>query len=454
MRQQRIKGFAGTLALGATLGVATDCAATNGYFSTGYGTKATGMGGVAIALPQDSLAAVNNPAGIAWLGDRVDAGFKLFNPNRDATLDASGMYGERASADSGSTLFLIPHAGLIQRMGDLSTGLVIYANGGLNTRYNTNLYADAFGPASAALGGPAEFPDSDTLGVNLAQLTLAPTVALKLGEDHSVGASLLVGYQTFRAYGLGIFSGFSNDPANLTNNGNDDAWGLGLRLGWTGKITDRITLGVSATSKTYMQEFDEYSGLFAEQGDFDIPANYGVGIAFQATPRITLGFDVVRTLYSDVRATGNSGPTGQEFIEDFGRALSGVSIERALGTDGGYGYGWDDQTVYKLGIAYVYNTHWTFRFGLNYGETPFEPSENLFNIVSLAVVEKHVSAGFTYAPDDKSELTLAYVRALEGRQSYTYEAVADFGAGPTDLSYTTELGMDQHALEISYAWKF
>ncbi|WP_197409246.1 MULTISPECIES: hypothetical protein [Microbulbifer] len=37
--------------------------ATNGYFVEGVGPKAQAMAGVGVALPQDALAAANNPAG-------------------------------------------------------------------------------------------------------------------------------------------------------------------------------------------------------------------------------------------------------------------------------------------------------------------------------------------------------------------------------------------------------
>ena len=42
--------------------------ATNGYFSIGYGAKARGLAGAVTALPQDSMAAAVNPAGIAFVG--------------------------------------------------------------------------------------------------------------------------------------------------------------------------------------------------------------------------------------------------------------------------------------------------------------------------------------------------------------------------------------------------
>ena len=71
-----------------------------------------------------------------------------------------------------------------------------------------------------------------TLGVNLAQVLITPTLAYKINDHHSVGFSPVIGNQTFRAYGLGLFQAFSSDPGNVTNNGNDDAWGFGARVGY------------------------------------------------------------------------------------------------------------------------------------------------------------------------------------------------------------------------------
>jgi long-chain fatty acid transport protein len=45
--------------------LATPVLATDGYFSTGFGNIQQGQGGAGIALPQDSLAAATNPAGMA-----------------------------------------------------------------------------------------------------------------------------------------------------------------------------------------------------------------------------------------------------------------------------------------------------------------------------------------------------------------------------------------------------
>lgn len=443
--------------------------ATNGYFVHGYGTLSSGMGGVGVALPQDSIAAATNPAGMAWIGNRADVSMTLFNPRRDATLDARklngtggpGGGGASAAEDSGATLFLIPDAGFAMDMSGLTMGFTVYANGGMNTRYNNNIYAEAFGPAipgfvAALRASPPSFSNMGTLGVNLAQVIMAPSISTKLGDSNSVGASLLVGYQRFRAYGLGLFQGLSSAPNNVTNKGDDDAWGGGLRLGWTGKLTNYLSLGATASSKIYMQKFNRYKGLFAEGGKFDIPANYAVGLALTLNDQWTMGFDVERILYGDVKAIANAGPTADELLGGLAYSLSKGTqggVSRPLGTDGGYGFGWRNQTVYKLGVAYKYDDQWTLRGGLNYGKSPIDSSQNLFNIIAPGVVEKHATLGFSYNPTKSNTISVAYMHAFRADQSYTYNNQATVPAfGPQ--SYSSRIGMSQNSIEAAYSWKF
>ena len=54
---------------------------TNGYFATGWGTKYKAIAGVATALPQDTMVTATNPAGLAFLGQRLDIGVAAFNPS-------------------------------------------------------------------------------------------------------------------------------------------------------------------------------------------------------------------------------------------------------------------------------------------------------------------------------------------------------------------------------------
>lgn len=470
--------------------------ATNGYFVHSNSTKSSGMGGASIAYAQDAMASASNPAGIAFVGNRADASLMLFNPRRDARLDASqgtlgGLGGEDSGeVDSGATLFAIPNLGFIFNMGNIATGLSVVANGGMNTRYNSNIYANSLGSAigcnataacsampgfastgfagaleAGALGAPIPVSDAtldslysnpymgSTLGVNLAHVIIAPTVATKINQDHALGASLLVGYQQFRAYGLGMFTALSSDPTHVTNKGNDDAWGAGVRLGWTGNVTSNITVGAQYSSKIYMQEFERYAGLFAEQGDFDIPANFGIGLAVKMTPNTTVAFDVQRIQYGDVAAIANKGPTADQFMGALAGVLTGGvagSTSNPLGTDAGWGFGWEDITVYKLGVSHVLNSQWTVRGGVDIGENPIDDDQNLFNILAPGVVKKHLMLGFTYSPDQYTEISASLMHALREDQRYTYQGTGSFAP----FSYDAEIGMDQNAIEVSYGMKF
>ena len=291
--------------------------------------------------------------------------------------------------------------------------------------------------------------------MNLAQVLLTPTIVWKINQNHSLGFSPVIGHQAFRAYGLGLFQAFSSDPGNVTNKGDDDAWGLGARVGYQGTF-GMFSLGAAATSKIYMEEFDDYSGLFAEQGDFDIPATFGGGIAVHFTPKLTIAADVTRILYGDVKAIANDGPTANEFFGAFLNALAnpapnpGAFVPKALGTNNGFGFGWDDVTVYKIGVNYALNSSWTVRGGFNYAELPYDDDQALFNVLAPAVVEQHITAGFTYSPSQSQELTVTYMHALNNDVEYTYEGSGSF----TGFSYTAKNKMYQNAIEASYAWKF
>ncbi len=480
--------------------------ATNGYFVTGNSAKSNGMGGASIAYAQDAMASASNPSGIALVGNRIDAGIMLFNPLRDGQLDATGLDvngatggmvtgggADSGKVNSGATLFAIPSAGFAFNMGNMTVGMSIAANGGMNTRYNSNIYAASLAPAigcnataatcsgsfpstgfagmlelDPAFGGygPGAVNDgaldalytnpyaASTLGVNLSQVIIAPTVATKINPDHAIGASLLVGYQRFRAYGLGMFQALSADTAHTTNKGDDDSWGAGVRLGWTGNITSNISLGAQYSSKIYMQEFERYAGLFAEQGDFDIPANFGVGLSVKMTPQTTVAFDVQRIQYGDVAAIANKGPTGDQFMGALAQVLlsppGAFSGAGALGSDNGWGFGWEDITVYKLGINHELNSQWTVRGGVDIGENPIGDDQNMFNILAPGVVKNHLMLGFTYAPDQYSEISASVMHAFYEDQSYTYQGTGGFAP----FSYDTKIGMDQNALELSYGMKF
>jgi len=85
--------------------------ATDGYFPHGVGMKAKGMGGAATAVAQDAFGGANNPATMAFSGNRVDVGIDYFSPHRSAERSGNPNF-LNGSVDSGSTSFFVPEFGV------------------------------------------------------------------------------------------------------------------------------------------------------------------------------------------------------------------------------------------------------------------------------------------------------------------------------------------------------
>jgi len=405
--------------------------ATNGYFPHGYGIKAKGMGGVSTALAQDSLGGATNPAAMVWAGSRMDIGLDLFMPKRDAERSGAGIPSLNGKVDSDNTRFYVPEFGYNRMVGDnLSLGVSVYGNGGMNTTYPQGNFNCGAGPANMLCG-------SDSLGQDLSQLIVAPTVAYKLNAQHAVGLSLLLGYQHFKAFGLQAFQGLSSAPGSVTNNGYDSSTGIGLRLGYQGRISDMLTIGAAYAPKMKMGKFDKYKGLFAGDGGFDIPSHYSIGVAFMPSPAWTLALDVGRIKYSDVASVSNPS-----------------SNQAPLGAANGPGFGWKNVDVVKIGVAWRMSDAWTLRAGYNKGDNPITPADVSFNIIAPGVTKDHYTAGFTYALDKDSEISAALMVAP--RQSVTGPSLFNSPAlvPPGGLGGNETIGMKQTSFGLAWARKF
>lgn len=403
--------------------------ATNGYFQHGYGLKAQAMGGAATALALDSYSGANNPAAAAWVGNRLDAELIAFSPKRSAKREGSGP-GPFGEAESGSNYFYMPGFGVNHQVNEsLAVGVTVYGNGGMNTDYSGSTvpanFCGAGAPESNLLCGQGR------LGVNLEQLIIAPTLAYKINEQHSIGISPLLVYQRFEIKGVQAFGnmGMSSDASKLTNNGKDSATGLGVRLGWQGYFTDWLSVGAAYSPQIKMDEFDKYSGLFAQQGRFDLPENYNLGFAVKPLESLTLAVDYQRINYSKVKSVGNSS-----------------TIMQPLGSAGGPGFGWSDINVYKIGAAYQLNDL-TLRAGFNYGDNPVSSDDITFNILAPGVIKKHATVGFGYNLNEQAEINFTYAHAFRNKVSGN-SIIPGLGGAPETVA------MHQNIVGLGLGWKF
>ena len=419
-------------AFAAMLTAAGLAQATNGYFPHGYGIKAKGMGGVSTATTEDALGGANNPAKMVWVGNRLDLGLEFFSPHRDAersgALAAPTLNGK---VESDETMFYVPEFGYNRMMSrELSLGVSVYGNGGMNTTYPQGNFNCGAGPANILCG-------VGTLGVDLMQLVVAPTVAYKVSEQHSVGASLLLGYQTFKITGAQAFDNpqFSSAPGSVTNNGYDSASGVGVRVGYMGRFGDSLTIGAAYSSKIDMGKFDKYKGLFTGQGDLDIPSNYSIGVAWVPTPGWTVAADYQRINYSDVPSVNNP------------------SLPVApLGASNGPGFGWQDVDVFKIGVAWAMSPTLTLRAGYDRGDNPIRPADVTFNILAPGVMKEHYTAGFTWAMEKDSEISGALMVAP--RQTVSGASLFDAVFQQPGAGGIEKIGMRQYSIGIAWGRKF
>jgi len=448
-------------ALLAVFAIPSVALATDGYFPHGYGMKAKGMGGASTAMAVDSFGGANNPASMVWAGSRFDIGVDLFSPKRDISRSGS-LAGIDGAVSSDSNLFFVPEIGYNRMIGwDMSVGVSVYGNGGMNTDFSGGQISAAspvcgagaggFNQASGQTGPYNLLCGSGKLGMNLEQLIIAPTFAKKVNKNHSFGASLLVARQTFKAEGLSGFFAFTGQGAggppafannNLTNRGNDSTWGYGLKLGWMGQVSDTVTLGASYTSKVRMAKFDKYKDLFAGQGYFDMPESMSLGIAFKANPKWTIAADYQRINYAGIKSVANSSALAGDGVGPFG------GIPNTLGCDSCRGFGWDSVNVFKLGAEYQYSPKLALRAGYNHTDNPIQGRDVTFNMIAPGVVKDHATLGFSYNLSKDSELTMAYMHAFKN----SVEASSLFNRFGVPAG-NDRIQMYENSLGIAYSMK-
>jgi long-chain fatty acid transport protein len=408
----------------ATLGGAS---ATEGYFLEGVGAREQALGGAGVADSKDALTIANNPAGLVDVGRQINLDISAFNPNRDYSAFGTALVAPGTVA-SGRDVFPIPAIGYSQPINaDSSFGVAAYANGGMNTSYNTRSAGFACPPGSFGVYCAGR------TGVDLQQGFIALGYAQRFGNI-SVGVAPILAIQLFQANGLGAFGSFglSADPGALSGRGVGYSVGGGLRVGAQWRLSKEFSLGLSGTTPIWTTPFSNYSGLFAGGGQFDIPAEIVAGLAYRFTPTFTLLVDYKHIFYSDVKSVGNA-----------------LAFNTQLGSSNGPGFGWSDVNVVALGLEWRALDKLTLRAGYAYNTNPISPANVTINILAPGVITNHITGGFTYAVDPHSSVDFAAVVAP--RSSVTGHELTPFGVTPGS---TITIGMNQFVATLGYTYHF
>jgi len=449
----------------AALLLSTPLWATNGYFTHGTGTKNKGLAGSGLAMPEDAISIANNPAAALSNTGKYDAGIAIFSPLRSYESSASQLNGNFGSftigpnkLDSNNKYFYIPHvAGSWKINEDSAWAAAFYGRGGMNTKWDggtATFDPDGLGPAPVmtlpGTFGGGLFGGQGAAGVDLSQAFLDIAYSRRAGENLTWGVSLVGVMQVFAARGVGTFAAFTKTfaasggtvfPQNLSNNGHDQSYGVGGKVGIQWDVTDQFAFAASYQTEISMSNLDKYADLFADQGGFDIPADLKVGITFRPNPGLALNFDIEKTWYSKIGSVGN--PFANIFACPTAGA-GGTSIESCLGGNTGAGFGWDNMTIYKIGAQWSAGNDWTWRAGISHGNQPIPDTEVLFNILAPATIEDHLTFGFTRGLSSGNEVSMSFMYALNNKVT---------GPNPFDPTQTISIDMDQWEVEIGFGWR-
>jgi long-chain fatty acid transport protein len=332
--------------------------AVNGALPGGNGIKNAAMGGASIALPLDAVAAANNPAGIALVRSSTTFGLQVFRGHSSAEYVLPGNHLENRQTQ------MAPEGGLIWQLGsDLSVGVSVAGAG-----------------AGSDYGQPAlPVPGAGTAKTTLRVAEFIPTVAWKPTPELALGLGLTLAWQQFNADGVIVPAPVPGGLLPLPSHGRQTATGVGLRAGVLWNPAADWSFGANLKSRARMGRLGGYDQdlLVYSEGRLDVPAQYGVGLAWRPTDRLTLAADWLRILWGEIKAMQDPN-----------------------------GFAWRNQPVLRFGAAWTLDERWTLRAGHSRNRRQIEPSRAVQNLLVPSIHEKAYTAGLSWRVDPHSELNL------------------------------------------------
>ena len=390
--------------------------ATNGDNLISVGPISRAMGGVGIASPQDSAAAVfSNPAAMCFgpycPSGEASVSMTMFKPTVKAKItNGTGTH----SAVSEEKVYPIPIAALSYPLrNDLRLGLAAYGVSGMGVDYR-----------DTALDAPyaGTFPQSTGTYTLLQRMKAAPALAYQLSDKVSVGLAVHIHYASLD---LG--------------NGPKDGTTFGVQPGIIYKPTDTVSIGatyVSPQEINHKKVADFDSDGTKDNLKLEAPQILGLGVAYGPSHTWLFETDVKWINWGD--ATG---------YKDFG---------------------WEDQYVFNVGMQYRGLEPVVLRAGYNYASSPVDLDDNFdgtervdvqgkrmpryyyetFRLVGFpAIVEHHLTVGATWDVTKTFSLDLAYMHAFENKVT---EHGTDFMGRPASIEST----LYEDSLTLGLSWLF
>lgn len=394
--------------------------ATNGMDMEGYGPIATAMGGASMAYDNGTAAMMNNPATLALMpkGRQIDLAFGYLGPKVNSSY--SGMEA-RSLADS----FYMPAFGWVTKKNRWTYGLGIYGQGGMGTEYAGSSYMSAGTGLTArselgvgrvlfplAMEVSPNFSVGGTFDIVWAQMDLQmPMEATQIGAMQGLGLVDFSGSMATSLGGLGAGDvAYINFSDNNRFTGKAKAAGYAGKLGFTYRMTPRLTVGGTYHSRTKLSDMvANGASITMIMGgtpmtmdgtmtvkNFQWPQTFAFGLSYQASEKLQLAADYKRIGWASVM---------KDFQMTFVDSASGGDLNITFNQN------WVDQNVLMMGLGYKLTPAFTLRAGVNIANNPVP--DFYMNALFPAIEKNHVTAGFGYSFSKASTLDFALTRALE-----------------------------------------
>lgn len=229
----------------------------------------------------------------------------------------------------------------------------------------------------------------DVPQAGLQRTVIAPTLARDWGDRGSIRLTGVLAYQRFASLGFGTTIADSWTP--LPTRFGDSSYGAGARVDVGSMLGNRLRWNLGYQSRVGMGAFANYRGVFADQGDFDIPASATASVSYAVTPEFGMDVGAQRVMYSAITPfTSANLPT--RFLALLGDGSSPVFAWRDLNV---YSVGWSLRDAELGNVALRYTTR----------QQPIPTSALLANALAPATANDMISLGWSRGFGSHSNLS-------------------------------------------------
>ncbi len=314
----------------------------NGLNLNGVGTKSVTMGGAFIGLANDYSAIFWNPAGLTQIKKPQ---FFLFETNLmpDCSYVGNGGYTGISSTTKSKTYFS-GAIGYLHPINDrLIVGLGVYIPAGVGSSWNEE--------GLALMTGGTEYTWRSFFCI----ATFSPTIAYKITDTFSLGATFNVnyGYLKMERYVVGQYTEKLH------------GWTVGATFGAFYKPSDRFSAGLMfrTPSKVTFKGTAEMPGAAGyglptevdAEREATWPMFMGAGIAFKPVEKLTLTADAQYTNWKKMQEIPIT------FSNDYWNAY--------FGSANAFVWNWKNAVQWRFGAEYAVNQTWAIRGGYYYDPT-------------------------------------------------------------------------------------